>query len=366
MPVKTDISETTAFAAIRRVLARGDVPTQAAVQREVGRGSYPVIAGYIAQWFDQNGPSFAADKPAHGTAPLSLQRQLEEMTRLAAQEISEAERKRAEALDDREAALDSRASGLAAREEGVMLAERRQLEREMAQVELIDTLKTDRDIAIAKQTEVATQLAEAQTALAVTQSVSAELRGAIEKAETALTESRNVIAELQENIGRNNEARSQLEAQCARAREDASEAVRSAESARAGEAGAQATALRMAAEIQGMQEAAQATGELLNNAIGRASAAEAIATQLRAALSSEEERQRDAAARAKALAESVASLRDSLARTQHREAQVSAENETMKLVAAALRSERDEVQSALVAAIPLMERLEARLANDKK
>jgi hypothetical protein len=66
------------------------------------------------------------------------------------------------------------------------------------------------------------------------------------------------------------------------------------------------------------------------------------------------------------MAESVASLRDSLAEERHRAAQLSADNEALRSGAAELRAERDRALATVATAIPLMERLEARLASDKQ
>lgn len=367
MPVKTDITEAEAFAAILRVIGRGEVPTQAVVQREVGRGSYPVIAGYLALWFERNGPGVASGAPVGGTPPaLSLRAQLEELTRQATQQIDEAERQRIELLNAREATLDDRARRLDAREAEVLEAERRQLDRELAQVELVETLKADRDAALTARAEVAGQLSESQAALAAAQSTCAELRIEVEKAESALSHSQSTINDLREIAGKNNEARAQLEAECSRLRDERSKAEGRAEASRAGEASAQATVERMAAEARAMQESAQAAGERLNQAMARASAAEATAAELRAAATAAEGRTRDAIASAETMAESVASLRDSLAEERHSAAQLRADNEALRSAEAELRAERDRAVATVAAAIPLMERLEARLASDKQ
>lgn len=363
MPVRSDISEATVFAAIHRVLARGDVPTQAAVQKEVGRGSYPVIAGYIARWFEQNGPALASDNPSPGAAPLSLRQQLEEVTRLAAQEINEAERKRAEALGIRETALDARAKGLDAREADLIEAERRQMERELAQVDLVETLKADRINAIAAKDETDGKLADSQAALSTSQATCAELRLSLTKAEGALADMKLSMDKCLESASRTGEARDQLAAECARLREELKKTERRAEELCTEAADARSTSAHMSAETGAIRETLRTTSERLTQALERAAAGEAVAVELRNAVNEAELRAHDATSRSQELSESAASLQLALAKAHLRAEQLQAENHTLQSETATLKTERDEVLATIATAVPLMERLEARLAG---
>lgn len=194
MALATRITEEEAFAAIEGIVLRGENPTHQLVRTELGdRGSNPVISRFISAWFNRYGSKLheSAARTKKNEPVTKLSEQIIAASREAAEQISEAEKKRIADLDARASKLDEREAMLISREQSLQALERKQDERELAHAEWTAGLKAEaaqaREAAAAAQDRASS--AERDFAL-----VTQELAGCKERLDAAQTELSLVLA----------------------------------------------------------------------------------------------------------------------------------------------------------------------------
>ncbi|WP_372364223.1 DNA-binding protein (plasmid) [Xanthomonas sp. NCPPB 3583] len=142
------ITSAEVFDAIEKLLADGQAPTHMSV-REVlgGRGSGPVLSKFIARWFEEHGAEYfnkVAD--ARSRKPISdIGAQIRQAAEQASLVVSEAERKRLDALSAREQAAEQRSVMLDAKEEALFAEQAKMAERASEQERLIHELQSDKN-----------------------------------------------------------------------------------------------------------------------------------------------------------------------------------------------------------------------------
>lgn len=138
MPRVTRIDRSDAFAAIERVIARGEAPTHINIRAELGqRGSPPVISNFIGSWFACYGASLveranAAEVAAPTATPAVVSADGGAIAALTAAALGEIERAAStreqehqrtidaarQALEQEQAALEERINAFQLREQG--------------------------------------------------------------------------------------------------------------------------------------------------------------------------------------------------------------------------------------------------------
>ena len=157
----TALSRTEVFAAIEDLLASGEYPTAARMRERLDRrGSPVVLQRFLSEWYAEHGADFMlkVERRRQVDGDGTIRAQLASATRDALAKFDAQQAERVAALDARAAALDQREADLMARNQ-------RLDEREIGQLDLIETLKADRQGAITAQQETLEAAVRLQTEL---------------------------------------------------------------------------------------------------------------------------------------------------------------------------------------------------------